>query len=586
MVCGPSKYEHALAQDLREPNVGAGESPDAAATQTRSIEHYAKAARWYEEFVETFPDDEQTPQMVFLLGETYYESGQLAKAVTAYERVAYEYVDPANGAEAGYSAILTLNELAEAAAPAEREQWLRQKTTSSLTFSDYYPDDERAPKVLATAAQSLLNNGENERAVAAATRLTQWQPRQDTALMRTAWLIVGQAQFDLENYPAAENAYREVLAMMPQPRPGEPAPNYDGPSREQVVERIGAAMYQQAEQSLAADDKAGAVEQLLRVANLAPGSDASIKAQYDAGTYLMDLERWQDAERVLLNFRNAYPTHELSATLPAKLVVVYQEMEQWQAAAEELQLMAQNDDDPEVRRQSLYLSAELSEKSGNLNNAIASYSEYANRYSRPFDETLEAANKVVQLSEQIGADEQRRAWLNRLIELDANAGESRSERSRTLAAMAASEFAEEAYQRFERIPLTLPLKQSLDRKRAALDDTLQAYERILDYGVAEYTTLASYRIGKVYVQLSRDLMDSERPPDLDALELEQYQILLEEQAFPFEEKAIDVHTANARRSWSGIYDDWVKQSFDVLAELLPARYGKEEKVANYSETIY
>ena len=74
-------------------------------------------------------------------------------------------------------------------------------------------------------------------------------------------------------------------------------------------------------------------------------------------------------------------------------------------------------------------------------------------------------------------------------------------------------------------------------------------------------------------------MASERPGKLDELALEQYEILLEEQAYPFEEKAIAIHESNTRRSWEGLYDEWVQSSFAALAALSPVRYSKSEKVA-------
>jgi hypothetical protein len=52
--------------------------------------------------------------------------------------------------------------------------------------------------------------------------------------------------------------------------------------------------------------------------------------------------------------------------------------------------------------------------------------------------------------------------------------------------------------------------------------------------------------------------------------------MLEEQAFPFEEKAIELHEVNAHRTAEGIYDKWVKDSFTALAKLRPGRYGKVE----------
>ena len=71
-------------------------------------------------------------------------------------------------------------------------------------------------------------------------------------------------------------------------------------------------------------------------------------------------------------------------------------------------------------------------------------------------------------------------------------------------------------------------------------------------------------------------MTSERPKKLSKVELDQYNVLLEEQAFPFEEKATELHEVNAQRAASGVYDKWVKSSFDALRELRPLRYGKVE----------
>ena len=71
-------------------------------------------------------------------------------------------------------------------------------------------------------------------------------------------------------------------------------------------------------------------------------------------------------------------------------------------------------------------------------------------------------------------------------------------------------------------------------------------------------------------------MASERPKELKGEELEQYGLLLEEQAFPFEEESIQLHEVNAARTADGIYDEWVRKSLAALAELLPARYAKVE----------
>lgn len=538
---------------------------------------FLRAAEYYDQYLRTVPEGPRKAEITYLMGEAFFEAGRLDRAVTAYEDVAYEQLDPERGAKAGYAAILALQTLLEKAPDEARRKALREhKIRSAISFADYYPQDPRAVAVLTKAAEEVFAGGDQTQAVAIASRITQWQPPPEPTLRKTAWLILAHSQFDAANYVNAEASYRSALALM------DPA---DG-DRAGVTDRIAASMFKAAEQKVATGDVTAAVTQLLQISNTAPGTDIAARAQYDAGNYLMEQKDWKGAERVFTDFQQQYPKHALTPTLAPKLALIYQETQQWDKAAAALAVMAKNDSDPEARRQSLYLSAELYQKSGRVSEAATRYAEYVQAYPRPFAPATEARYQLLQLAEKQGDDKARRHWLNQLIDADARAGGDRNDRSRYLAAYATNQFAGESFARFERIKLTLPIKNSLAAKKGALDETLRAYKRVLDYGVAEFVTEANYRIGNVYSQLSRDLMKSERPKGLDDLALEQYEILLEEQAYPFEEKSVELLAATAERSWEGLYDKWVKQSFSELAKILPARYGKQEQRGEVSDGLH
>ena len=72
---------------------------------------------------------------------------------------------------------------------------------------------------------------------------------------------------------------------------------------------------------------------------------------------------------------------------------------------------------------------------------------------------------------------------------------------------------------------------------------------------------------------------------LSADEREQFDALLEEQANPFEEQAINIHEVNAKRTVDGLYDESVRRSFQALAELSPARYAKSELWCDLLRTL-
>jgi hypothetical protein len=182
----------------------------------------------------------------------------------------------------------------------------------------------------------------------------------------------------------------------------------------------------------------------------------------------------------------------------------------------------------------------------------------------------------VQLAEASGDYGARTRWMLAIVATDAAAGEERTDRTRYLAAKSQLALAEPTREAFRGARLVIPLEDSLKIKRERMELALAAYGKAADYGVAEVTTAATYEIAEIYHQLSRDLFDSERPAELSQEELEQYDILLEEQAFPFEEQAIEVHEVNAARTTEGIYDEWVVKSLAALGELVPVRYAKEE----------
>jgi hypothetical protein len=78
------------------------------------------------------------------------------------------------------------------------------------------------------------------------------------------------------------------------------------------------------------------------------------------------------------------------------------------------------------------------------------------------------------------------------------------------------------------------------------------------------------------MEFSTALMESERPAGLSEAEKIDYELVIEEEAYPFEERAIAVHEENFELLAGGIYNPWVQQSLDRLSVMMPGRYAKNE----------
>jgi hypothetical protein len=176
--------------------------------------------------------------------------------------------------------------------------------------------------------------------------------------------------------------------------------------------------------------------------------------------------------------------------------------------------------------------------------------------------------------------------LKKKIQVHKDMGKDVSERATYLAASAQLVFATDERSVYTAIRLTHPLKSSLKKKQRAMKKTLKAFEKVAAYGVAEFTTASTYEIADLYTALAKSIMASDRPKNLSELEMQQYDILLEEQAFPFEEQSIGLHEINVRRAWNGTYDTWVQKSFAELMRLMPGRFNKPEREVSYAQAIH
>ena len=559
-------HYHALAQ--AHVNAGDGDREQAAAL-------YLEAGRYYELYISSFVDDERVPDMGFLLAESRSEAGYVQSAISVYEWVAYEYPDFEFAADAGYSAILGYERLLEQAPEAARDGLRRDKIDGQWHYATVFNNDPRAPLVLSDAGSVLLDLSEYQLAIITAATLLRWQPTPAAEVSIPAWLVIAHSYFELEDYLPAEQAYQQALARLALSDKRHP----------EVLERLAASVYLQAEAAALAGNHQLAADQFSRVIALAPEAGIRLQAQFDAAGHYMELGDYAEANRLLIDFRQLFADHALAAGVAAKLAHNYEQLEQWQDAALELDVMLLAEEQPERQRQLQYLAAEYYDKAGLGGTAIIRYRSYAHSWPEPMAVRLEAMNRLGELYAQEGQEEKRRFWLRKLTVVH-DAAPEQTARSLYLAAFAASELAEDQFNRFETISLRHPMKRSLKKKNVAMQRALAAYRKAYDYGVIQFSTQATYRMGEIYQNLGAALLTSERPGKLDALALEQYEILLEEQAYPFEEKAIAIHESNARRSWEGLYDEWVQSSFVALAVLSPARYSKSELVIRYSGEIY
>jgi tetratricopeptide (TPR) repeat protein len=274
---------------------------------------------------------------------------------------------------------------------------------------------------------------------------------------------------------------------------------------------------------------------------------------------------------------------QLEAT--KQIALAYRENGQLSNAAGEYDRIATQSEDPALRSEALLIAGDLHAESKDRDRALAAYSRYVKEFPRPVETAVETRFKIAEMYKAANDESRYHQELEQIVRTDANAGQERTGRTRTLAGRSALVLAEQLYRDFVVVKLRQPFETSLQDKQKRMDVTIEALGRLVEYGIAEVTAAATYYMAETYFNFSRSLAESERPTDLNAAQLEEFEMDLDEAAFPFEEKAIDVHEKNMELLHDGVLNAWTEKSLSRLTEMMPGRYAKQELSSGFVREI-
>nr|MBV6628404.1 tetratricopeptide repeat protein [Oceanococcus sp. HetDA_MAG_MS8] len=534
-----------------------------------AISDYRRAADYFAAYVQDFPDAPERTEIRYNWADSLFAANAVAAAAQQFDYIVRNHPTHPRAEESAYALVLARTSQLEQAAVEERNLRLDDLVQASLDLQARFPEHPQVAAVLTRSAEELAQADRADEAMNIARGVLSLEPRASSELRLTNWRIIAYAHYDAQRYAEAEQAFADWLAELPPEAPG----------RVTLMEAQANSIYKQAVAAREAGDLQLAAATFQRVKQAWPGSALAADADFDAAAAYLQDKAWDQAVTALLAFREAYPQHRLQLEATRRLAAAYLETGDEVAAARELERIAATTTlAATVRKDALWQAATLYDKNSVNDAARSTYGRYFREHgSSNGSRQVKALERMLELTAVGNPD--RGYWLDAAISLASTIQPGpRADTVRLLAANASLEKAEDQFQSFNRLRLAQPLDRTLSRKKAAMDRALRAYRGVLDYGFVDSSTQATFRIGEMYYQLARELMDLPPPAGLDMLEAEQYTLLLEEQAFPLEELSAEAHEANAARLAEGIDNTWIQRSLAQLRTILPARFGKTELV--------
>jgi len=544
------------------------------ARSSNKKDDYFEAILWIRRFIDIFPQEPESINLRYMLvevnfiyAEIYSELKEYEKALAEYEKVAYKYQPSPFSAEAGYKILFYLEKLAKPSGKLRTDSdYPIRLADGGKNFVKAFPEDKRVPEVMLNSAEIFFQFDKfgESREMAEPVLIHTLSTDKERY---TAQRIIAESYLKERVYNRSEEEIRKAISMIPE------GSRKDLPLLERA---LGSSLYKQAEGLRAQGKKLEAAEAFERAYNTAPNSDIAPLALYDAGILFEEALQIHRAIRMYETLTIKYPDSRFAYDAVIQWGEISEEFKQFADAAKIYEKAVGITTDTEQQEKMLYRSFLMYEK--------ANDSDGLNNNYRIYGEKFPKSPKMVELTFKLGKNKEAKNDISgakelyeKVVLLNEKLKAGATLETSELAAKARLILSDYKKRSYEDIKLVNPLEKNLKKKEKLLKETLAGYTTAAKYRISDITTEATYKMGEMLEQFKDAILNSDRPAELTPEQLEEYNFLLEEQAFPFEEKAISTYESNIRKTINeGIYNQWVRISYDKLAQLLPARYKRNE----------
>jgi cellulose synthase operon protein C len=542
--------------------------------QDKKQQDFLHAEHWYKNYLMHFQLYARQDNIHFLFASLYNSNGDTKNAITHYQLAAFDDKTIINKG-AAYQSILLASSLYDNAVQAtQKTRWLSTLINYSMLYAQQYPTDKNTLKVIAFASFVAYNN-KKYNATITLTELA--VSNKKSALINDINLTKANAYFHSQQYELAESTYLALTTME----------GLTNKKRNDIYDGLSLAIFYQGENAIKNNQVEQAIANYARIVEVAPKTEAASAGLYDAIALSIEHEQWLPAIAHIKTFRAHFPKHKYSTDVAKKLSVAYLNSKQDVAAAEELEKLSNKENSTEYKMASLLKAAQLYQNNNEATAAIRSYEKYVKNYKKPFPAYQESLYQLTLLNNNKNALKKSLSWHQAILEADKkNPKNVKNSRTNFIASTAAITLARDQYKIFKSIKLVQPLKKHLQRKKKSMREGVNYYARASSFAIEETATEATFTIAAIYNDFSQALLNSEIPQHLDEDEQEEYMFLLEDQAFPFEEKAIEFYGINLLYSGEGINDQWLQKSLQQLQIIFPLRYKRQPKLEDVINVLH
>jgi len=435
----------------------------------------------------------------------------------------------------------------------------------------YAPDNPSAPKALLALGEITLNTDDTAAARNHFSRIIRKYPGSDQS--DRARLLVARTFFKENNFKQAATWFKESWKK-----------NSESEERAEARKLHVYSLFKHAEKLSDSNQIAESADRFKSIYDHFPESDVAQVSLYNSGKLFRSIGLERRATTLFEELASAYRESDLASEALQMSVLILEALGDPIRAADDSMALAEISDGHE-RASALLKAADLYSKGQDHSKAAASRKVYTNEFREPL---VEYARQMYLLGKdfEVNGDWSEASGVFRNVVAFQKKHDTNVEIS-GYAARSQLSIAEESYERYNSMKIIPPVEESVVNKRDLLQEVIRNFVAAGTYKMADVITASNFFIGRSLELFKEDILNSPRPEDLSEIELEEYNLLLDEMAYPFEEKALNAYKTNIQRAVKlEILDPWIEKSFERMAQLAPWAYEREEAYSYPSTLIY
>jgi len=432
-----------------------------------------------------------------------------------------------------------------------------------------FPRNPAAPKALLALGEMTLNSGDREGARGKLSLLIRSYPAGPESDMGR--LLIARSFFMDANYRQAAAWFRESWRKAGQKEIQEEA------HRLHIY-----SLFKNGEQLSLEGRTAEAAEQFEDIHRQFPGSEVAQVSLYNAGKLYRSIGLERKATSLFETLAATYTDSEFASEALQMSVLILEALGDPIKAGDDSMVLAERSTG-EGRKTALVKAAQLYSEGNAPGKAASARSLYIDQYKEPAEELSRQLFLLGRDLEALGDWTGALKAYKRDVDLQKRYPDNLDITSS--AARSQLRIAERSFSRYNDYHIVPPVDRTVVKKRELLQEVIRQFVSAGNYRTADVITASNYFIGRALELFKEDILSSPRPGDLSGAELEEYDLLLQEMAFPFEEKALQAYKVNILRSVKlELLDTWIERSFERMADMAPWSYLRNESIA-YPSTL-